>query len=257
MPRSSCYPAYVRHTLLVAIALTLAGCAGQRSGGQLTVFAAASLQDAFDRYASQLGGGAHLSFAGSDALAAQIEQGVHPDVFAAADTALPEWLYRKGLVERPLVFASNRLVLAVGGSGGQIKSLVDAERPGVTLAIGEPSVPVGVYTRQLIGRLPATQRERLMSKVRDVEPDVSGIVGKLAEGAVDAGFLYATDVRAASSRLHAIELPEALQPNVAYAIAVVKGSSHAREARRFVDGLIAGPGAGDLRDDGFSLPGGE
>lgn len=257
MPRSSCYPAYVRHTLLVGLTLTLASCAGQRSSGQLTVFAAASLQDAFDRYASQLGASAHLSFAGSDALAAQIEQGMRPDVFAAADTALPERLYRKGLVERPLVFASNRLVLAVGSSESRMRSLADAELSGVTLAIGEPSVPVGVYTRELIARLPETQRQRLMEKVRDVEPDVSGIVGKLAEGAVDAGFLYVADVRAASNRLRAIELPEALQPNVSYAIAVVRGSAHAREARRFVDGLIAGRGAADLHADGFSLPGGE
>jgi molybdate transport system substrate-binding protein len=241
----------------VGLALTLAGCASQAGNGTLTVFAAASLQDAFDRYASQLGGGAHLSFAGSDALAAQIEQGVHPDVFAAADTALAERLYRKGLVDRPLVFASNRLVLAVGVSQGRMRSLADAARDGVTLAIGEPGVPVGLYTRQLIARLPAAQRERLMRKVRDVEPDVSGIVGKLAEGAVDAGFLYVTDVAAANGRLRAIELPEALQPNVAYSIAVVKGSARPREARRFVDGLIAGPGARDLRDDGFSLPGGE
>jgi molybdate transport system substrate-binding protein len=257
VPRSSCYPAYVRHTLLVGIALTLAGCAGQTSNGTLTVFAAASLQDAFDRYASQLGGGAHLSFAGSDMLAAQIEQGVHPDVFAAADTALPERLYGKGLVERPLVFASNRLVLAVGASEARISSLADVERAGMTLAIGEPGVPVGLYTRELIARLPRAQRERLTRKVRDVEPDVSGIVGKLAEGAVDAGFLYVTDVTAAQGRLRAIGLPEALQPDVAYAIAVVKDSAHARAARRFVDGLIAGPGAGDLRADGFSLPGGE
>jgi molybdate transport system substrate-binding protein len=241
----------------VVLALTLAGCAGQRSNRTPTVFAAASLQDAFDRYASQLDGGAHLSFAGSDALAAQIEQGVLPDVFAAADTALPERLYRKGLVDRPLVFASNRLVLAVGDSERRIRSLADAERPGVTLAIGEPSVPVGIYTRELIASLPSAQRERLMRKARDVEPDVSGIVGRVAEGAVDAGFLYVTDVAAARGRLRAIELPQALAPEVAYAIAVVKAGPHPRQARRFVDGLIAGPGAGDLRADGFSLPGGE
>jgi molybdate transport system substrate-binding protein len=237
--------------------LLLAGCASQTSNGAFTVFAAASLQKSFDRYASQLGGGVHLSFAGSDALAVQIEHGVRPDVFAAADTALPERLYRKGLVDRPLVFASNRLVLAVGPAGGRMRSLADAERAGVRLAIGEPGVPVGVYTRELIARLPAAQRARLMEKVGDVEPDVSGIVGKLAEGAVDAGFLYVTDVNAAAGRLRAVELPAALQPNVAYAVAVVKHSSHEREARRFVDGLIAGPGAGDLRADGFSLPGGE
>jgi molybdate transport system substrate-binding protein len=216
------------------------------------------LQDAFDRYAAQLGReDAHLSFAGSDALAAQIEQGVRPDVFASANVALPERLYREGLVQRPVVFAANRLVLAVPAGSHKVESLADAARAGVALAIGEPGVPVGSYTRTLIARLPAASRRALLAKASDVEPDVSGVVGKLVEGAVDAGFLYVTDVRAAGGRLRAIELPAALQPSVAYAIAVVNGTGHERAARRFVDGLIAGPGREDLRADGFSLPGGE
>lgn len=224
------------------------------------MFAAASLQDAFNRYAAQLGRtgdpGARLSFAGSDALAAQIEAGVRPDVYASANTQLPERLYREGLVEKPLVFATNTLVLAVP-SGSQITSLADAERPGVMLAIGEPQVPVGSYTRIALGRLPAAQRRLLLAKARDVEPDVSGIVGKLTEGAVDAGFLYVTDVAATRGALRAVQLPASLQPNVAYGIAVVNGTRHPRQARRFIDGLIAGPGREDLRADGFSMRGGE
>jgi molybdate transport system substrate-binding protein len=245
--------------LAPALAATLAGCGSGGGNGALTVFAAASLKDAFERYAAQLRGGdpARFSFAGSDALAAQIEQGVRPDVFASADTALPERLHREGLVGRPLVFAANRLVLAVPASSHGVFGLTDAQRPDVSLAIGEPTVPVGAYTRKLIARLPAAEQRLLMSKANDVEPDVSGIVGKLAEGAVGAGFLYATDVKAAKGKLRAIELPRALQPNVAYAIAIVNGSPRERQARRFVDGLIAGPGRDDLRADGFSMRGGE
>lgn len=237
----------------------LAGCESSGGSGSLTVFAAASLQDAFDRYGSELGerDPVRFSFAGSDALAAQIEQGLRPDVFASANTALPERLYREGLVQRPLVFATNRLVLAVPASEHSISSLADAQRPGVKLAIGEPGVPVGSYTRTLLGRLPATERRLLMAKVDDVEPDVSGIVGKLAEGAVDAGFLYVTDVSAAKGRLRAVELPDALRPQVSYAIAVVSGSRHERKARRFIDGLIAGSGRRDLEADGFGMRGGE
>ena len=63
---------------------------------------------------------ARFSFAGSDELAAQIEKGVRPDVFAAANTKLPDALYAKGLVEKPTVFAGNRLVLAVPADGAKV-----------------------------------------------------------------------------------------------------------------------------------------
>ena len=86
--------------------------------------AAASLKSAFTEYGEQFqDADARFSFAGSDELAAQIEQGVKPDVFAAANTKLPDALYAKGLVEKPTVFAGNRLVLAVPADGSKVGSL--------------------------------------------------------------------------------------------------------------------------------------
>ncbi len=235
--------------LLLVAALGLGACGG---GGdaKLTVSAAASLQRAF----TDNDQGARFSFAGSDELAAQIEQGVRPDVYAAADTVLPAKLHREGLVERPVLFAANELVLAVPSGTKAITSLDDLARPGVTIAIGQRAVPVGVYTRLLLSHLPAAERRAIDANVRSEEPDVGGIVGKLTQGAVDAGFLYRTDVKATKGALEAIRLPRTLRPAVLYAAAVVTGTKHPREARAFVDGLRHGAGARALRAAGFDPP---
>ena len=246
--------------LLGSLVLALAACGdgdeeapSERS--QLTVSAAASLKTAFTRYGRQLSGAsARFSFAGSDELAAQIRQGVKPDVYAAADTELPEQLFAEGLVEQPTVFAGNRLVLAVPAGDAEVASLEDLRAGGVTLAIGSEAVPVGAYTRTVLAKLPAGQREAILANVRSEEPDVGGITGKLTQGAVDAGFLYASDVRAADGALTAIDLPGELQPSVAYGVAVVKGATEPEAARAFIAGLLDGAGAQALKDAGFEPP---
>jgi molybdate transport system substrate-binding protein len=236
-----------------AIFLTLALCSCSGSGAkQLRVAAAASLQRPFTQYASQLAGPpVRYSFAGSDALAAQIEQGARPDVFASANTQLPQELYAKGIVERPVSFAANRLVLAVPRRSSA-RQLRDLARPGTTLAAGTPTVPIGAYTLTVLARLPPATRAALLAGVRDREPDVLGIVAKVAEGAVDAGFVYQTDVDASGGRLRSIPLPSSSQPLVAYAAAVVRGAGE--RARAFVAGLLGGRGRADLLRDGFLPP---
>ena len=89
--------------------------------------------------------------------------------------------------------------------------------------MGDPTVPVGSYTREVLDHLPADQRKAIYDNVRSEEPDVSSISGKLTQGAADAGFVYITDVTASSGQLKAIQLPADLQPNVAYGAAVVTG----------------------------------
>ncbi len=126
-------------------------------------------------------------------------------------------------------------------------------KPGTTIAIGTATVPVGAYTETVLRRLPAAEKAQIAENIRDREPDVTGIVGKLSEGAVDAGFLYATDVKAAAGKLEAIALPAALEPGVAYGVAVVSGTPHAMQAREFIDGLLHGEGRNDLRKAGFLL----
>jgi len=240
--------------LAIVTALALGGVAGCGGGGRptLIVSAASSLTRALSRYGHEFPAArVRLSFGGSDALAAQIREGVRPDVFAAANTMLPDALYVQGLVERPVVFASNRLVLAVPAGSGKVMGLADLARPGVTVAIGAGGVPVGSYTLALLGRLAPAQKAAILANVRTEEPDVTGIVGKLVNGAVDAGFLYATDVAAADGRLRAIELPARLLPKVAYGAAVVRGAPHPVQARAFVRGLVHGAGARELHAAGF------
>src|SRR5438045_8905762 len=132
-----------RRLIAVAVctaAIALAGCGGSSSSGSgsgsaassgssapdLTVSAAASLKQAFTSYGQHFSGAhARFSFAGSDVLAAQIQQGIKPDVFASANTKLPNMLYAKGLVAKPVTFAANKLVLAVPAGPTRGSSMPD------------------------------------------------------------------------------------------------------------------------------------
>jgi molybdate transport system substrate-binding protein len=230
-------------------ALGLAGCGGSGNSA-LVVTAASSLTRPLSSCSPHFGD-VRLSFAGSDQLAAQIRRGAKPDVYVAANTRLPDALRDEGLVEQPLVFATNVLVLAVPSASSKVRALSDLAKPGTTIAVGSPSSPIGSYTRDALDRLPRRERAAILHNVRSQEPDVSGVVGKLSEHAVDAGFVYASDVQAAGGRLRAIELPPRLQPLVAYAAAVVTGTGHPGAAQRYVGSLVSGECARELRQDGF------
>jgi len=243
---------------LVGVAASLAaGCGGSGSSGKprLTVSAAASLKGAFERYGRDFPDAqVRFSFGGSDELAAQIRQGVKPDLYAAANVKLSAQLFSEGLLEKPVPFARNRLVIAVPAGSSRVRALSDLARNGVKLVVGAPSVPIGSYTRALLERLPRVQRERILANVRSQEPDVTGVVGKLTEGAADAGFVYATDVIASGGRLDAIELPKRLRGRVAYAVGILPGIEHEQLARAFVSGLLSGRGRAALLEAGFEPP---
>jgi molybdate transport system substrate-binding protein len=223
--------------------------------GEVIVSAAASLKQALTTYGDQFDSATvRLSFAGSDELAAQIRQGIKPDVFAAANTKLPDQLFKEGLVEQPVSFATNELVLAVPAGSDKVSSVQDLTRNDVTLAIGADGVPVGDYTLKVLDGLPDAQSRALLANVRSREPDVGGIVGKLTQGAVDAGFVYRSDVEGAGGRLKAIELPDELKPTVEYGVAIVKGARNKAGGQAFIDGLLDGAGAKALADNGFGPP---
>jgi molybdate transport system substrate-binding protein len=248
---------------VIATAVVLAGCGGGSSSsgstgsgggsGSLIVLGASSLTEAVTKYGESFEGAeVKTSFAGSDELAAQIQQGAKADVFASADTDYPQELFAAGLVEKPQVFARNELVIAVP-EGSDIKSLADLEKPGTKIVIGDASVPVGSYTRTVLGRLAAAQRAAIMSNVVAEEPEVASIVAKLEGGAADAGFVYVTDEKGAAG-LEPVAIESNLQPDVEYGVAVVKSSGDKAAAEEFVAGLIDGEGQEDLREAGFLPP---
>jgi molybdate transport system substrate-binding protein len=237
----------------VAAVLVLSGCGGEDEP-RLVVSAASSMTEALDECSPDFDGAdVRLSFAGSDELAAQIRQGVKPDVYAAANTKLPEELNREGLLSQPVEFATNELVIAVPRDS-DVREVADLGEPGLKLAIGSESVPIGSYTRELLSQLPGNEGQRILANVRSNEPDVKGIVGKLTQGAADAGFVYVTDVNAAGESLRAVRLPADLEPDATYAAGVVKGAKQPEKAGDFVEGLTGGPCADALAKAGFGAP---
>jgi len=253
----------VRRLLALAGLLVVAGCgddgtlavgAGAKKP-QLVVSAASSMKQALTTCAPDYADAdLRLQFAGSDELAAQIRQGVPVDVLAAASTALPDALAAEGELEAPVSFASNELVLAVPAEKARVASLAELEQPGIKLVIGAEGVPVGDYTRRVLDQLGPRRRDAVLANVRSNEPDVRGVVGKLTQGAADAGFVYATDVEAAGGRLAAIELPEALDATATYGAGVVTAAKQPEAAEAFVDDLLAGGCHEALMAAGFGVP---
>ena len=242
----------MRRVLACALPLALlaAGCGGEKP--TIKVSAAASLKTAFEQSADSFDAGdVSFSFAGSDELAAQIRQGLKPDVYAAANTELPDALFAEGLVEKPVPIASNRVLIAVPKGSNKVESLADLAKPGITIAAGAARVPIGSYTREVLERMPDAQARAIERNIRSNEPDVVGIVGKVSQGAVDAGFVYVTDIRAAGGKLGFITVPERFQPIVTYSAAVVKDAPNHDEAREFLEWLQTGDGHQALQDAGF------
>jgi molybdate transport system substrate-binding protein len=248
--------------LFAVLAVGIAACGGDDDSGdgsssgstRLVVSAASSMTEALEECAPKFGdrenADVKLSFAGSDELAAQIQQGARVDAYAAANTKLPDQLHADGMLEQPVEFATNEFVLAVP-KDSSIKSVHDLTKSGTDIAIGSESVPIGSYTRDTLSKLPSDEEKAILANVRSNEPDVKGIVGKLTQGAADAGFVYVTDVNAAGDEIKAIKLPPDLEPQVTYAAGVVKRAKEPKLAGRFVDGLTRGACADSLKKAGF------
>ena len=233
--------------LAVLVALGLVPAATPAEPPQLRILAAASLTEVFPRIDRRPA----YSFAGSNQLAFQIRQGAPADVFASASPEFTQSLFRDGLVERPVTFASNRLVLVVPKENpAGIRSVFDLRRKDVKLVIGGARVPIGAYTREVLRRLGLSS---VLSKVVSQEPDVKGIVGKVGLGQADAGFVYSTDYRTATDRLVPIAIPAWAQPKVRYEIAVLARSTHKAAARAWVARLRASRAQRLLRTAGFGL----
>jgi molybdate transport system substrate-binding protein len=228
-----------------ALALAASGSAPQRSTTGVRVLAAASLTNVLPKIDPT----PQYSFAGSDTLAGQIRLGAPADVFAAANTSLPEQLYAQRLVEKPVVFTTNKLVLVVPRANpAAIRSVFDLRRPGIKLVVGTATVPIGSYTRAILRNLALTS---VLANVVSEETDVRSILGKVGLGEADAGFVYKTDAKTAADRLTVVPVPAGAQPPIRYAIAVVKSTQDRRAAVAFIDKVLARSGQAKLRAAGF------
>jgi molybdate transport system substrate-binding protein len=238
----------MRRILVVAL-VALALPASVSGGTPITVFAAASLTEVLPR----IDKAPRYNFAGSDQLAVQIRQGAPGDVFAAASPKYTQLLYRDGLVLKPVAFATNKLIVLVPRSNpAGIRSVYDLRRGGVKVVMGDRTVPIGTYTRQVLDALGITAD--VARNVVSEETDVKGIVTKVALGEADAGFVYRTDARPVSSRTRTIALPNWAQPAIRYELAVVKASSHRAAARAFIEKVVSKRGRLLLAKAGFGLP---
>jgi len=211
----------------------------------LTIFAAASLTNVFP----QIDPAQTYSFSGSNALAAQIRQGAPADVFASANVSIPQQLYAEGLVEKPVVFTRNALILIVPKSNpAHIHSVYDLRRSGVKLVVAAPGVPVGDYTRTVLHNLGL---DDALANVVSNETDVREVLAKVALGEADAGFVYTTDARTVKGKVATIGIRWSAQPIVQYAIAVVSSSPNKAVARAWVRRLLGKAAQAKLREAGF------
>jgi molybdate transport system substrate-binding protein len=243
---------------LTLFALLLGACAMPGPGvtpqiQDLTVFAASSLTDAFtkagDDFARTNTRVRFISnFGSSSTLATQIVNGARADVFASADEAnMQKVVDAKLTAGPPAVFAGNRLEIAVAkGNPRKIASLADLARPDVVVVLAAPTVPAGKYA------LEAFAKAGIAAKPVSQEIDVRAVLNKVSLGEADAGVVYVTDIRSAAERVTGVEIPEQQQVVARYPVAVVKDSSHAELARRFVEYLLSGPGQDLLATFGFS-----
>jgi len=234
-------------------------------GNTLTVFAAASLREAFGGLGeafqrSHPGAVVRFNFAGSQELRTQIEHGAPADVFASADTRHMDALRREGLVEAPRLFATNAPVIVVPADDpARVRGLADL--PGVRrLVIGAPEVPVGAYALQILDRARATLGAdfpaRVQARVASRELNVRQVLTKVVLGEADAGIVYRTDARSAGARVGVREIPPGVNVVAEYPIAAVAHGRHPDLTRAWI-ALVTGPeGRAALASAGFGIPAG-
>jgi len=230
------------------------GSGGSSATGSVTVFAAASLTEAFTDEqralaSEQPGLTVTFNFAGSGALVTQIMQGAPADVIATADTASMDKLVGAGLVESSVTFAKNKLeILVAPGNPKHVMTLADLARDDITFVTEDDAVPAGKYAAQALSAADVTTHP--VSK----ETDVKSAVAKVTTGEADATIVYATDVAAAGAKGEGVVIPAAYNVVAEYPIAVVKSTKNRGAALAFVDAIVHGRGQDVLSKRGFLSP---
>jgi molybdate transport system substrate-binding protein len=255
--------------LVAAAALSLAGCGNgdtpAASGsstpavpaisGNITVFAAASLSESFtqigkDFEAAHPGVKVKFNFAGSSALAQQINQGAPADVFAsAAPTNMKQVTDTGAITANPVTFVKNTLEIAVpAGNPAKISGLADFAKPELKIALCAEQVPCGAAAKTVFAAAGITPAPDTL------EQDVKAVLSKVSLGEVDAALVYKTDVKAAGGKVEGITFPESGKAVNAYPIAACAKAPNPNGAKAFVDYVVSDKGKAVLAKAGFDSP---
>ena len=230
----------------------------------LTVFAAASLTGAFGDIgkafeAANPGVTVKFSFAGSQVLVTQIEQGAPADVFASADHKNMDALVTANLVASGYKdFATNLLTVILPPSNpANVQTLQDLTKPGLKLVLEDPSVPAGNYTREILTNMSKDPTygtdfsTKVLANVVSNETDVKQVVAKVDQGEADAGIVYVTDALAAPD-LKSISIPANYNVIAHYPIAALEKAPNSDLAATFVAYVLSTDGQAVMKKWGFS-----
>jgi molybdate transport system substrate-binding protein len=238
-----------------AAATTAAAAAAGKVTGEIQVLAAASLTAAFNEIgtafaAANPGASATFSYAGSNDLAAQIQQGAPADVFASADQANMKKVTDAGdNIGEPEIFATNLLEIMVqSGNPKGITGVADLANPDFTVITCDPAVPCGAYAQQVFTAAGVSVTPK------SLEENVKAVVTKMTAGEGDAGIVYATDVLAAGDKAAGVEIPKDINVIASYPIVTVKQATNQATAQAFIDFVLSAAGQQILAEYGFTGP---
>jgi molybdate transport system substrate-binding protein len=250
-------------SLLLSLALFLSACGASNTPHTLTVYAAASLTDAFTEIgkafeAENVGVTVVFNFAGSQNLRTQIEQGAPADVFASANTKEMDTLVAQNIIngDAPQIFLVNRLVVILPKDNpAGIRSLEDLSKPDLKLVFAAEEVPAGRYARQVLENLNALFgadfKDKVMANVVSNEDNIRQAMTKVQLGEADAGIVYVSDAVAAPERLR-IEIPTEVDVLAEYPIAPLAESITTELANRFIAHVLSPAGQATLAKWGFT-----
>jgi molybdate transport system substrate-binding protein len=231
--------------------------------GRLIVFAAASLTEPFTTIGKRLetsypGLQIIYNFGGSPAIRTQLEQGAHADVFASADVLQMEYAQQSGVVQgEPLIFAQNTLVVIVPQANpGNIGTFRDLAKPGLKLALANPVVPAGHYSRQVLYQANEAYgpdfAQHVLRNLVSEEENVKHVVAKVQLGEVDAGMVYVSDVTSAVGKeVLVIPIPEAYNRIATYPIAMTRRLQNHVAAAVFINFVRSTEGQAILKAHHF------
>jgi molybdate transport system substrate-binding protein len=247
-----------RALIATAVAILFLGAqpaaAGEKSSGDITVFAAASLTESFESIAKQFEQrypdvDVKLNFDSSSNLAAQIQQGAPADVFASADEAnLRKTIDSDDVTATPVTFAKNRLEIAVEkGNPKKIKGLADLADSGLVVVLCADEVPCGRYAAEAFAKAGVTVSPA--SK----EENAKATLSKVSLGEADASVVYVTDVKAEKG-VSGVRVPNAQNVIATYPMATVDESQNATAARAWLRFVQSKAGQNTLKKFGFLPP---